>query len=83
MSQFLGPDEERTTIESVTLEACWDPEARGSLTGKDFDACLQPTDIPDQGFAAIFDSLYGTPPFVFVPDEPLKVESPSRTRPRR
>ncbi|MFC7028941.1 PEGA domain-containing protein [Halomicroarcula sp. GCM10025710] len=78
MSQFLGPDEERTTIESVTLEACWDPEARGSLTGKDFDACLQPTDIPDQGFAAIFDSLYGTPPFVFVPDEPLKVESPEQ-----
>lgn len=78
MSQFLGPDEERTTIESITLEACWDPEARGSLTGKDFDACLQPTDIPDQGFAAIFDSLYGTAPFVFVPDEPLKVESPEQ-----
>lgn len=78
MSQFLGPDEERTTIESITFEACWDPEARGSLTGKDFDACLQPTDIPDQGFAAIFDSLYGTAPFVFVPDEPLKVESPEQ-----
>ena len=80
MSQFLGPDEERTTIESLKLEACWDPESRGSLTGKDFDACLQPTDIPDQGFAAVFDSLYGTPPFVFAPDEPLKIESPEQDR---
>ncbi|PCR89495.1 PKD domain-containing protein [Natrinema ejinorense] len=80
MSRFLGPDEERTTIERITLEACWDPEARGSLTGKDFDACLQPTDIPDESFAAIFDSLYGTPPFIFTPDEPLKVESPEQDR---
>jgi len=80
MSRFLGPDEERTTIEHIKLEACWDPEARGSLTGKDFDACLQPTDIPDEGFAAVFDLLYGTPPFIFTPDEPLKVESPEQDR---
>lgn len=80
VSQLLGPGEERTTIESINLEACWDPESRGSLTGKDFDACLQPTDIPDQGFAEIFDSLYGTPPYIFVPDEPLKIESPEQDR---
>ncbi|RDZ52670.1 hypothetical protein C5C07_12920 [Haloferax sp. Atlit-4N] len=80
MSRFLGPATERTTIERITLDACWDPEARGSLTGKDFDACLRPTDIPDEGFAAIFDSLYGTPPFIFVPDEPLKIESPEQDR---
>jgi len=80
ISQFLGPGEERTTIESINLEACWDPESRGSLTGKDFDACLQPTDIPDQGFAAVFDSLYGTPPYIFVPDKPLKIESPEQDR---
>ncbi|WP_170964461.1 PKD domain-containing protein [Natronomonas salsuginis] len=78
MSRFLGPDEGRTTIEHIRLEACWDPEARGSLTGKDFDACLQPTDIPDEGFAAILDSLYGTPPFIFTPEKPLKVESPEQ-----
>ena len=78
VSRLLGPGEERTTIESINLEACWDPESRGSLTGKDFDACLQPTDIPDQGFAAVFDSLYGTAPYIFVPDEPLKIESPEQ-----
>lgn len=80
LSAFLGPDEERTTVERMAFETCWDPEARGSLTGEDFDACLRPEDIPGEQFAAFADALFGTPVYVFTIDEPLKIEPPEQDR---